>query len=376
MNSAHIPANQILLCAALAALLAACGAAPTDPASLAAQGDDASQGDDPMQEGMPPANAGQGQEDVEPDIIEEEQSDDVLEDEAPPSEEDSGFDVSTVPVSSAALGEFPYFTIPEGYLSAATKSVDFGQAAFWTGDRNEIVEGKTYSTGIVADKKNGKTYSGLEVARNIEHVVTSAGGVKVFSGKWPREGFGADESKAAMSEIGWEAACWPNNLIQTYLLRRPNGLTWVRACTGNGGRSGLIVVDAEDFKPTAKLLPASKLKQELDSSGKVALQVNFATDKTQILPDSMPQIQQVVQLLNDDPALKLAINGHTDNTGATARNQTLSEGRAQSVVKAITSKGIDASRLTAKGYGDTQPVADNATDAGKASNRRVELVKR
>ena len=104
--------------------------------------------------------------------------------------------------------------------------------------------------------------------------------------------------------------------------------------------------------------------------------MNFATDKTDILPDSLPQIEQVAALLKDDPSLKLAVNGHTDNTGDAAHNQQLSEGRAKAVVALLTGKGIEASRLSAAGFGAMQPVADNGTDEGKAKNRRVELVKR
>ncbi|HAI84537.1 MAG TPA: OmpA family protein, partial [Chitinophagaceae bacterium] len=67
------------------------------------------------------------------------------------------------------------------------------------------------------------------------------------------------------------------------------------------------------------------------------------------------------------------IEGHTDNSGKAALNMKLSQARAEAVKAFITKKGIDASRLTANGYGDTMPVADNKTSAGKAKNRRVEL---
>ena len=163
--------------------------------------------------------------------------------------------------------------------------------------------------------------------------------------------------------------------MQVYALRRPEGLTWVRVC-GSKNFAGLMVADVGELKPTAALLPASALKQQLDDAGKVALQVNFATDKTDILQDSLPQIDQVIELLKNAPELRLAVNGHTDNSGDAAHNKRLSEGRAQAVVKAIVGNGIDAARLEAKGFGDTQPVATNDTDAGKAQNRRVELVKR
>src|SRR3546814_15880846 len=92
-----------------------------------------------------------------------------------------------------------------------------------------------------------------------------------------------------------------------------------------------IIMETAPFEPTAKLINASAMKQSLDATGKVALQVNFATDSTVIEASSKPQVDQVVQLLQDDPSLRLSIDGHTDNTGDGQHNQVLSEGRAESV---------------------------------------------
>ena len=95
-----------------------------------------------------------------------------------------------------------------------------------------------------------------------------------------------------------------------------------------------------------------------------------------IRPESAATLEQVMQLLKNDPDLKLEVAGHTDNTGDKAHNQMLSEGRANAVVVALVTKyGIDAGRLEAKGYGQDKPVASNDTEAGKAKNRRVELRK-
>ena len=84
---------------------------------------------------------------------------------------------------------------------------------------------------------------------------------------------------------------------------------------------------------------------------------------------------EVVTLLRQNPALRLGVQGHTDNAGKPAHNQELSEGRARAVVASLTQAGIAASRLQAAGFGQTKPLADNATEEGKAQNRRVELVK-
>lgn len=86
-------------------------------------------------------------------------------------------------------------------------------------------------------------------------------------------------------------------------------------------------------------------------------------------------IAEVVKLVKTDSTLHLRIEGHTDNVASTAYNQTLSAGRALSVQAALVAKHIDGVRLDAKGFGTTRPIANNADEAGRMKNRRVELVK-
>ena len=107
----------------------------------------------------------------------------------------------------------------------------------------------------------------------------------------------------------------------------------------------------------------------------MALYLNFDTDKATLRPDAQPTLAEVLLLLQQSPDLRLAVQGHTDNTSTPAHNQQLSEARAQAVVAALTAQGIAAGRLQAQGFGQTKPLADNATEAGRAQNRRVELVK-
>ena len=81
-------------------------------------------------------------------------------------------------------------------------------------------------------------------------------------------------------------------------------------------------------------------------------------------------------MLNRNTELKISIEGHTDNIGQAAANKKLSQERAKAVMDALVSKGIDTARLSAIGWGQEKPVADNASDEGKAKNRRVEIVKK
>ena len=99
----------------------------------------------------------------------------------------------------------------------------------------------------------------------------------------------------------------------------------------------------------------------------------FDFNKSTLKPESDAVLRQVGALMKQDTALKLEIQGHTDNVGSDAYNQPLSEARAHSVVTWLTQGGVAPARLTARGYGKTRPIATNATDEGRAQNRRVEI---
>ena len=102
--------------------------------------------------------------------------------------------------------------------------------------------------------------------------------------------------------------------------------------------------------------------------------IQFETNAATLEPVSLIELDKLLQLMNDNATIKVQINGHTDNTGTETRNNQLSIDRAKSVAGYLISKGIDAKRLTWKGFGASKPIADNNTEEGKALNRRTEFV--
>ncbi|GAA4754650.1 OmpA family protein [Flavisolibacter ginsenosidimutans] len=103
--------------------------------------------------------------------------------------------------------------------------------------------------------------------------------------------------------------------------------------------------------------------------------INFDIDKASIKPESMGTLNMIVGVLKENPDLKFSIEGHTDNSGTAAHNLTLSQQRAEAVKVQLIAMGVDGSRLSTKGLGDTKPISDNNSLEGKANNRRVEFVK-
>ncbi|XYD11392.1 OmpA family protein [Methylobacterium sp. NMS12] len=289
-----------------------------------------------------------------------------------PAAASPAFAPDAVPVSEAPLGRFPYFALPDGYQPLnLPETREFGHFLFWTGTALHEVEGRVFLSLI--GPRDGKTFSAYELRKNVEAVLTQAGGRKIADGRIPAS---VTETLPEDIRVGMYEGL--GNVYgapaQTWVIRRPDRQIWVHFVPDSNGAAWTIL-ETRPFVQTAALLPAEQLKQDLDRTGKAVIRVNFATDRTEILPASAPQIDTVVALLRTDPGLRLAINGHTDGTGAAAHNRTLSDRRAKAVMAKLVAAGIARDRLRAQGFGAASPVAANDGEAGRAQNRRVELVR-
>jgi len=131
------------------------------------------------------------------------------------------------------------------------------------------------------------------------------------------------------------------------------------------------VVDATDRCPNT---PAGDKVDTAGCSLTIRLEVFFDTNSSTIKPESYPDLDRVVTFMKEtSPSATGVVEGHTDSQGADAANLSLSQRRADAVLKYLVDHGVASGRLTAKGYGETQPVADNGTADGRAQNRRVVL---
>src|SRR5262249_32667955 len=145
---------------------------------------------------------------------------------------------------------------------------------------------------------------------------------------------------------------------------RPKGNTWLMIDNrGEYYNQTILTVTEMKQEVTAD---ASSLADAIASSGRVAgYGINFHTAKATNLAESEKGLTEISTLLNNDASLKLRIEGYTDNVGQAAANQLLSEQRAKAVVAWLTTHGMAAMRLTAKGLGASSPVADNSTEDGR-----------
>ena len=292
----------------------------------------------------------------------------------------AAFDPASVPESTATLPPFPFFKTPEGLTTTFAENdrhINFDRAHMIAGDRIVAIEGRIVRDQFQLASAEQRQYSAIEFHRNYENAIRDLGGVRISQTQYTNavvEAFGGyDKVREHFYGICPGEYDCENH---TYLIRQGGKEYWIQISTGAGPLHGYVtVLEREGMKQSLGFLDASAMKKAIDADGRVALYINFDVDKATLRADAQPVVAEINKLLSADPALKLSIEGHTDNTGTPAHNQALSTGRALSVLGALVGLGVDPARLQSKGYGQDKPLADNASEHGRARNRRVELVK-
>jgi len=213
--------------------------------------------------------------------------------------------------------------------------------------RKQALEGQVEAVTYLCPS----TLSLLQIHRNAETALKSAGYEMVFSGKAGHE----ERTVTARKGARWvQVKVEPWNEFTSYELK-----------------SVAVKGMAQEMEATAAQMAA-----EIARTGHVAVYgVAFDTGSARIKTESDRVLGEIASLLGKNPAWKMRVEGHTDDVGGRAANQRLSEQRAAAVVAWLTSHGIAPDRLTSQGFGDGRPVADNKSENGRAKNRRVELVK-
>lgn len=250
--------------------------------------------------------------------------------------------------------DHPFFNRLENYYIDGCKE-NYNEYEFMMGnDKTQILEGTLIDILYTYDGPFGPNLpSKLQVIRNYENAIAKMGGQKVYS--------------RTTDDGGWTGA--------TFHLQKDGSEYWL-------GIYDLINNPVDQF--TFVLMTVEGMKQEItanemfekiNSGLPITLYINFETGKSAIKSDSENIVEELYQMMNENPDLKILVEGHTDNVGNKASNQSLSEKRAASLKTALVTKGISSSKIETVGFGQDQPLADNSTDEGRAKNRRIEIKK-
>ena len=290
----------------------------------------------------------------------------------------SPFDPTEVPESTATLPPFPLFKAPDGMSGSleGERVRDFDRLHVIAGDRVIAVDGRLFTERYPL-QAGERDWSALEFHRNYRDAIASLGGVEISRVQFTpavSQDFGGRAAVDAHYHGTCASAGCENH---TYLLRQDRDEYWIQVSTGRIPPSGQVaVLQRQPLASSLALVDAAEMKRAIDTGGRVALQFNFDTDRAELRDDDLPLVEEITTLLLDDPALALSIDGHTDGSGTPARNRELSRQRAEAVRDALVVRGVDPARLNAQGFGADRPLAGNDNEAGRARNRRVELVRR
>jgi outer membrane protein OmpA-like peptidoglycan-associated protein len=252
---------------------------------------------------------------------------------------------STMPPDVEGCKDF-FVSRMAGYYLSYCKQTDFDAHTFMDGTDHEVnVEGK-YVENAYSQPDDATPNSGLKVQRNYINALTADGWTFL---DMPEGGLCAKQIKNGKER-------------------------WIEL-TGNGGSAYTLIL-MERAGMAQSVVTAGDMASALNRDGHISLHINFDTGKATIKPDSQPIIDQIVSMMKANSSLQLSVEGYTDNVGTPQSNKTLSLARAQAVLTAVSGAGVGASRMTAVGHGQEDPVADNSTEEGRAQNRRVNLVKK
>ncbi|WP_173346113.1 OmpA family protein [Pseudoduganella dura] len=293
---------------------------------------------------------------------------------APPSTAAAAFDPDSVPVSTRPLPAFPYLEWPSGVPSGErrSKQQDFDLAWFVAGAAPHAAEGRVDRRHYWL-KRAGM--SKLEATRNYEIALKELGAVRVDTMHPSNKNFPAKNSPARHAFVTNKLGLNGNGITYaTYLVRTADKRVWIGLGITDA-QVNITTLEEKKMDRSIRLTKADEMKTALDKQGFIALYINFDTDKAALREDGKPTVAEIARLLKDNRGLKISVEGHTDNSGDARRNKILSEQRAAAIVAALKASGIEAARLKSAGFGADRPIADNRTDEGRASNRRVELVK-
>jgi len=251
----------------------------------------------------------------------------------------------------------PLFTRMPNFYISDYKYNDFDAHTFVNSKGEEVsVEGQRYYIQYRI-QEGAKPPSQLQIIRNYTNAIKKLGGTV------EKEYIDEVEGYAYMRLQKDNAEIWVH--IETSVLTdiNPYQLNIIQ----KGEMIQDVVANPEVSEVFAK---------EIDEKGKAVIYgIHFDTDKSEVKPESEAALKEVSKLLSQNSSLKLYIVGHTDNVGELDYNMKLSQARAESVIKELTSKyGVALDRVKPYGVGPLSPVASNKTEEGRAKNRRVELI--
>lgn len=285
-------------------------------------------------------------------------------------------DSLVIPVSKADLGPFPYFRTLPNYYASDSVSIDLNRVYFFNGKTFFTVEGKVSRQNLTIRNSAGRHLSEFECIREFDKVITTLGGIKIYSGKFPEGPLKAFAGNDII-ELDSKSQVAPSayyGLIE-YVIKTPEKEVWVQLEPYSLVSNFYTLLVVEKLIPLLALNTNkhNQLLEDLEKSKKATVKLAFEPDKATLLSESKDELLNLVGVFQAHPDWKLKLECNTAPVGKADYTLALTDKRASAVKQALLDLGVKNAAVEAKGVGDQKQLVPNDTEQGRLTNTRIEI---
>ena len=289
-----------------------------------------------------------------------------------------GFSIASVPVSKAELGTFPYFKTLPNFTPTDSSTHESNRTYFYDGKTFFTVDGKVSSQNLNINHSDQPIVSEFGCIQEFDKVISTLGGVKVFTGKMPDDALKAFAGADAV-ELGSaaKAAVAPSSYygVVEYVIKTPEKEVWVQLQPYSLGSKFYTLLVVEKSTPLISLNTnkTNEIAASLEKDKKAILHLSFAPDSDTLLSESKDEILSIAGVYQAHPGWKLTLECYNAPVGKAEYTLQLTAKRAAAVKQQLLMLGVKDASLTATGMGDVKPIVSNDTETGRMMNTRVEI---
>jgi outer membrane protein OmpA-like peptidoglycan-associated protein len=294
----------------------------------------------------------------------------------------TAFDLTKIPISKADLGNFPYFkTLPNFYPvnSSDSMTIEMNRTYFYDGAKCFAVDGKVSVQNINVKDRYKPFASEFQIIQEFDKVVSTLGGLKVFTGAIPTEALKPVAGTDDVVSLGSKYSLAPSSHygVVEYVIKTAEKEVWVQLQPYSIGSNfyTLLIVEKKAILITLNTNKKNTFLLDLEKQKVSNFPVVFEPDTDVLLTESKDEILSIVGIFQSHPDWKLTLNVHNAPIGKPEYTLALTQKRADAIKKELLNLGVKAANLEVKGVGDTKPLMPNETEKARLANTRIELVK-
>ena len=288
------------------------------------------------------------------------------------------FDIATVPLSKADLGTFPYFKTLPNFTATDSVTHENNRTYFYDGKNFFTIDGKVSSQNLNIKNSDQPIVSEFGCIQEFDKVISTLGGVKVFTGKMPDEALKAFAGADAV-DLGsaGKAAIAPSAYygVVEYVIKTPDKEVWVQLQPYSLGSKFYTLLVAEKSTPLLSLNTnkTNTILADLEKEKKAVVHLLFAPDSDTLLSESKDEILSIAGVYQAHPDWKLSLACYNAPVGKPDYTLALTGKRATAIKQQLMALGVKEASIMATGMGDGKPLVSNDTEQGRLMNTRIEI---